>query len=107
MDGARLPKARRQELLAILACDGGGYAAVYVEDSNPDPVITALATPDDTCELLMPRDRHAPFAVLRWSRRWEGQDAEPDLLWGRVAITEPGGRTAAVDTPSDYNLPEM
>jgi hypothetical protein len=29
---------------------------------------------------------------------WEGQDAGPDRLW-RVAIREPGGQTAVVDTP--------
>jgi hypothetical protein len=30
--------------------------------------------------------------------------AHPDLLWGRVAILEPGGRTVEVDTPSGYTL---
>jgi hypothetical protein len=29
---------------------------------------------------------------------------DPCALWGRVAITEPGGRTIEVDTPSGYTL---
>jgi hypothetical protein len=35
---------------------------------------------------------------------WKGQDAGPDRLW-RVAIREPGGQTAAVDTPSGLVVP--
>jgi hypothetical protein len=30
--------------------------------------------------------------------------AHPDLLWWRVAILEPGGRTVEVDTPSGWTL---
>jgi hypothetical protein len=37
-------------------------------------------------------------------REWESVDIEPDRLWGRVAITEPGVRTVEVDTPSGWTL---
>jgi hypothetical protein len=29
---------------------------------------------------------------------------DPCALWGRVAITEPGGRMVEVDTPSGWTL---
>lgn len=48
----------------MLACDGKRYA-VYVEDRNTDPVIAALATPDGTCELRIPKDRYDAFRVAR------------------------------------------
>jgi hypothetical protein len=34
------------------------------------------------------------------------EGADPDLLWWRVAITESGGRTVEVDTPSGWTLTE-
>jgi hypothetical protein len=53
-----------------MARDGRQYA-VYVGDPGTDPVIAALATPDGTCELLLPRDRYDPFAVLAMVEAWE------------------------------------
>jgi hypothetical protein len=88
-------EARRQKALALLARDGGRYA-VTVDGSGTDPVVMALATPHGTCEVLIPRDRYDPFAVLA---KVEGWEREPPPLWWRVAITEPGGRTVEVDTP--------
>jgi hypothetical protein len=93
-------EARCRKVLAILARDGTRYA-VYVEDPNTDPVIMALATPDGTCEVQIPKDRYDPFAVLAMVEGWE---REPDPLWWRVAIADPGGRTVEVDTPSGYTL---
>ncbi|MGH8584785.1 MAG: hypothetical protein ACREWE_00870 [Gammaproteobacteria bacterium] len=95
-------EARRQHVLALLARDGGQYA-VLVEDPNTDPVILALATPDGTCELSIPRDRYDPFAILDMVDWWNS--AAPRLWW-RVAITEPGGRVVEVDTPSGQTLAE-
>lgn len=63
-------EARRRRVLAIQARDGTHYA-VLVEDPNTDPVILALATPAGTCELLIPRDRYDPFAVLAMMEGWE------------------------------------
>jgi hypothetical protein len=63
-------EARRQRVLAIQARDRTHYA-VLVEDPNTDPVITALATPDGTGELAIPRDRYDPFAVLAMVEAWE------------------------------------
>ena len=77
--------SRRQKVLAMLARDGGQYAAL-VEDPNTDPVVMALATPDGTCDVLIPRDRYDPFAVLAIVKEWEREDAEPDPLWGRVVV---------------------
>jgi hypothetical protein len=63
-------KARRRKVLAIQARDGTHYA-VLVEDPNTDPVIMALATPDGTCDVLIPKDRYDPFAVLAMIEAWE------------------------------------
>jgi hypothetical protein len=62
-------EARRQKVLAVLAGDGGQYAAL-VEDPNTDPIIMALATPDGTCEALIPRDQYDPFGVLAMVAGW-------------------------------------
>ena len=40
----------------------------------------------DTCEVLIPKDRYDPLAVLTMMEGWERQDAESDCLWWRVAI---------------------
>ena len=66
----------------------------------------ALATPDGTCDVLIPRDRYDPFEVLAIVKEWEREDAEPDRLWWRVSILEPGGRTVEVDAPSGCTLPD-
>jgi hypothetical protein len=63
-------EARRRKVVAILTRDEGQYAAL-VEDPNTDPVIMALATPDGTCEVLIPKDRYDPFAVLAVVEAWE------------------------------------
>jgi hypothetical protein len=58
-----------------------------------------LATPDDgTCEVTIPKDRYDPLAILAIVKEWE-----PDPLWGRVSIAEPGG-TVEVDAPSGWTL---
>jgi hypothetical protein len=72
--------------------------AVLVEDPNTDPVGMALSTPDGTCDVLIPKDRYDPFAVLAIVKEREREAAEPPPVWGRVVITEPGGRTVEVDT---------
>lgn len=54
--------------------------------------------------MLIPKDRYDPFEVLAIVKGWEREDAEPNPLWWRVAIQEPGGRTIEVDTPSGYTL---
>ncbi|MGH8584657.1 MAG: hypothetical protein ACREWE_00180 [Gammaproteobacteria bacterium] len=95
-------ESRRQKLLALLARDGGQYA-VLVEDPNTDPVVMALATPDGTCELLIPKDRYDPFAILDMVDGW---NSTAPRLWWRVSILEPGGRTVEVDTPSGWTLAE-
>jgi hypothetical protein len=97
--------SRRQKALALLARDGGQYA-VPVEDPNTDPVVMALATPDGTCDVLIPKDRHEPFAVLVIVKEWEREAAEPDPLWWRVAILVPGGQNVEADTPSGWTLAE-
>jgi hypothetical protein len=63
-------KSRRQKVLAIQARDGTHYA-ILVEDPSADPITAALATPDGTCELLIPRDRYDPFEVLVTVQGWE------------------------------------
>ena len=67
-------EGRRQKVLAMLARDGGQYA-ILVEDPNTDPVVMALATPDGTCEVLIPRDRYDPFEVLAVVDEWEREAA--------------------------------
>lgn len=62
-------EARRRKVLAM-ARDGRQYA-IHVEDPNTDPVIMALATPAGTCEVLIPRDRYDPFALLATMEGWE------------------------------------
>ena len=37
---------------------------VSIHDPHTDPVVAAVATPDGTCEVLIPKDRYDPFAVL-------------------------------------------
>jgi hypothetical protein len=65
-------EARRQKALALLARDGGRYA-VTVDDCGTDPVVMALAIRDKgTCEVLIPKDRYDPFAVLAMMEGWEG-----------------------------------
>jgi hypothetical protein len=65
-------EARRQKALALLARDGGRYA-VTVDDSGTDPVVMALAIRDKaTCEVLIPKDRYDPLAVLAMMEGWEG-----------------------------------
>jgi hypothetical protein len=68
-------EARRQKVLALLARDGTRYAAL-VEDPNTDPVVMALATPAGTCDVLIPKDRYDPFAVLTMVEEWERVCAE-------------------------------
>jgi hypothetical protein len=63
-------EVRRQKVLAMLARDGSRYA-VAVDDAGTDPIIMALATPDGTCEVLIPKDRYDPFAVLAMVEAWE------------------------------------
>jgi hypothetical protein len=65
---APVQELRRQRVLA--ARDGARYA-MLVEDPNTDPVVMALATPDGTCEVLIPKDRYDPFAVLAMMEAWE------------------------------------
>jgi hypothetical protein len=78
-DGSAIPplppaaEARRQKVLAIQARDGTHYA-VLVEDPNTDPVIAALATPDGTCELLIPKDRYDPFAIAATVAAWNQEE---------------------------------
>jgi hypothetical protein len=85
----------------------GGQYAILVEDPNTDPVIMALAAPDGTCEISIPKDRYEPFEVLAIVKGWEREDAEPNPLWWRVSIVEPGAaRTVEVDTPSGWTLPD-
>ncbi|MGH8562684.1 MAG: hypothetical protein ACREXW_00830 [Gammaproteobacteria bacterium] len=95
-------ESRRQRVLALLARNGGQYA-VLVEDPNTDPVIMALATPDATCELLIPKDRYDPFAIVEMVDGW---NREPEPLWWRVSITEPAGRTVELDMPSCQTMAE-
>ncbi|MGH8586207.1 MAG: hypothetical protein ACREWE_08525 [Gammaproteobacteria bacterium] len=66
-------ESRRQRVLALLARNGGQYA-VLIEDPNTDPVVMALATPDGTCELLVPRDRCDAFAILAMVDGWNRAD---------------------------------
>jgi hypothetical protein len=62
-------EARRRKVLA-LARDGKQYT-ILVEDPSTDPVIAVLATPAGTCEVLIPKDRYDPFAVLAMVEAWE------------------------------------
>jgi hypothetical protein len=43
------------------------------EDTDPDPAafLVALATPAGTCEVLIPKDRYDPLAVLAMVEAWE------------------------------------
>ena len=63
-------ESRRQKVLALLARDGDQYA-VLVEDPASDPVVMALASPDGTCDVLIPRDRYDPIEVLAIVKEWE------------------------------------
>ena len=69
-------EARRRKVLAMLARDGVRYA-VLVDDPNSDPVIMAVATPNGTREVLIPRDRYDPFEVLTKVGRWDTGRAAP------------------------------
>ena len=62
-------EARRRKALAMLARDGGRYA-VAVDDAGTDPIIMALATPDGTCELRIPRHGYDPFAIAAMVAGW-------------------------------------
>jgi hypothetical protein len=68
-------------------------------------VIAALATPDGTCELRIPKDRYDPLAALAIVKEWEREDPEPDPLWWRVAILEPGGRPRCPPRPEETAAP--
>jgi len=57
----------------MLARDGGQYATL-VEDHNTDPVVMALATPDGTCELRIPKDRYEPFAIVATLAGWSREE---------------------------------
>lgn len=72
--------------------------------------MSSSAIPDGTCDVLIPRDRYDPFAIVAMVERWntESEPVTPETpttqvvpahLWARVAITEPGGSTVEVDTP--------
>lgn len=67
---SRASRARRRKVLAMLARDGVQYA-VLVEDADTDPVVMAVATPEGTREVLIPRDRYDPFEVLAKVGRWD------------------------------------
>jgi hypothetical protein len=66
---SRAHEVRRQKAFAMLGRDGGRYA-VAVDDVGTDPVVMALATPDGTCEISIPRDGYDPFAVLAMVEGW-------------------------------------
>ena len=67
---ASAAEAGRRKVLAMLAGDGDRYA-VAVDDPNTDPVVMALATPDGTCEVRLPKERYDAFRVLEMVRGWE------------------------------------
>jgi hypothetical protein len=96
-------EARRQKVPAMLARDGGQYA-VTVDDADTDPIILSLATPDSTCDVLIPKDTYAPFDVLAMVNEWEREDPKPEPLLWRVTLTEPGGKVFEVDAPSGCTL---
>ena len=54
--------------------------------------------------MLIPKDQYDLFEVLAIVKGWEREDAEPNPLWWRVAIQEPGGRVVEVDAPSGWTL---
>jgi hypothetical protein len=66
-------EARRRKVLAMLARDGGQYA-VAVDDAGTDPIILSLATPDGTCEVLIPKDRYDPFAIVARVAGWNREE---------------------------------
>jgi hypothetical protein len=73
---SRASEARRRKVLAMLARDGVQYA-ILVENPHSDPVVMAVATPDGTREVLIPRDRYDPFEVLTKVGRWDTGRADP------------------------------
>jgi hypothetical protein len=77
---SRAAEARRRKVLALLARDGGQYA-VLVEDPNPDPIILSLATPDGTCEVLIPKDRYDPFKVMDTLKGWSARPPPSGGAW--------------------------
>ncbi len=77
---------------------------MHVDDPTTDPVVMALATPDGTCQLLVPRERYDPFEVLAVLGEWE---REPEPLYWRVSITEPDGRVVELDMPSGQTWPRQ
>jgi hypothetical protein len=96
--------ARRQRVLAIQARSGGKYA-VLADSPDDDPVIMALATPDGTCDLAVPRDKYDAFELLAMVVRWNAEpDPDLDTKWWRVSIQDPDGRTVEVDAPSGSTL---
>jgi hypothetical protein len=38
----------------------------------------AMAVPDGTCEVLIPRDGYDPFAVVEMVKGWNREDTDPD-----------------------------
>jgi hypothetical protein len=53
--------------------------------------------------LIAAQDLHEAFEERVAIQR---ETSDPGALWWRVAITEPGGRTVEVDTPSGWTLAE-
>jgi hypothetical protein len=74
---SRAQEVRRRKVLAVLAHDGGRYA-VAVEDAGTDPIILAPATSDGTGEVLIPRDRYDPFAVVELVAEWTREEVAPE-----------------------------
>jgi hypothetical protein len=68
----------------------------------------AVSNPGDaktvTIQKSWPGGLRSKAAIEPAMREWESEDIEPDRLWGRVAIQEPGGGTVEVDTPSGWTL---
>jgi hypothetical protein len=66
-------ETRRRKVLGMQR--GGTRYGILVEDASADPVVMALATPDGTCEVQIPRGRYDPFRILELAKGWEGQAA--------------------------------
>lgn len=74
-----------------------------LNDHKPE-ILAALAEPGPAAyPPLSPaaEARRHPFEVLAIL---EEREREPEVLWWRVAILEPGGRKVEVDTPSGWTL---
>ena len=64
---------RRKKVIAMLEAAPGKERAIYTDtDSDPHNVIIAIAVRacQQTCEMLIPKDKYAPWRLLEFIKRY-------------------------------------